>query len=71
MVYFPISKNLALVGEFDRDDTVKEANKFLVAVLNSKIIANSYQRVFAAKNNFNYVAKGGAISKGCTLLKRA
>lgn len=71
MVYFPVSKNLALVGEFDRDDAVTEANKPLVAILNSKIIANSYQRVFAAKNNFNYVAKGGEISKGSTLAKRA
>ncbi|WP_018917451.1 DUF4238 domain-containing protein [Vreelandella zhanjiangensis] len=71
MVYFPISKKLALVGEFDRDDAVAEANKPLVAILNSKIIANSYQRVFAAKNNFNYVAKGGEICKGNTLLKRA
>lgn len=70
MVYFPITKNLALVGEFDREDTVKEANEFLVAILNSKIIANSYQRVFAAKNNFNYIAKGGAISPASTLLKR-
>jgi hypothetical protein len=71
MVYFPISKNLALIGEFDGDDAVIEANKHLVAILNSKIIANSYQRVFAAKNNFNYVAKGGEISKGNTLLNRS
>jgi len=42
MVYFPISKNLALVGEFDREDGVEEANEYLVAILNSKIIANSY-----------------------------
>ena len=71
MVYFPVSKNLALVGEFDSNDRVTEANKQLVAILNSKTIANSYQRVFAAKSNFNYVAKGGEISKGNTLLKRA
>lgn len=71
MVYFPISKDLALVGEFDRDDSVIEANKTLVAILNSIIIANSYTRVFAPKINFNYIAKGGAISKGNSLVKRA
>ncbi|WP_219702754.1 DUF4238 domain-containing protein [Marinomonas lutimaris] len=71
MVYFPISKKLALVGEFDREDAVTEANKFLVAFLNSKIIANCYQRVFAAKINFNYVAKNGKFNKGNALLKKA
>lgn len=68
MVYFPVSKNLALVGEFDREDGVKAANKQLVAILNSKIIANSYQRILASKSNFNYIAKGGAMQLGNTLL---
>ncbi|TOJ99052.1 DUF4238 domain-containing protein [Vibrio parahaemolyticus] len=68
MVYFPVSKNLALVGEFDREDAIKEANKHLVAILNSKIIANSYQRVLASKSNFNYIAKGGAMQLGHTLV---
>lgn len=68
MVYFPVSKNLALIGEFDREDGVKKANKHLVAMLNSKIIANSYQRVFASKSNFNYIAKGGAMQLGNKLV---
>mgnify|MGYP002151931929 FL=1 len=69
MVYFPVSKNLALIGEFDRKDEQLNANKNLVAILNSKIIANSYQRVFASKTNFNYIAKGGAKKTGATLLQ--
>ncbi|PTT24254.1 hypothetical protein DBR18_27960 [Pseudomonas sp. HMWF021] len=68
MVYFPVSKNLALIGEFGREDAVKTANKHLVAMLNSKIIANSYQRVFASKSNFNYIAKGGAMQLGSKLV---
>lgn len=68
MVYFPVSKNLALVGEFDREDGVKAVNKHLVAILNSKIIANSYQRVLASKSNFNYIAKGGAMQLGNALV---
>lgn len=68
MVYFPVSKNLALIGEFDGEDGVKSANKYLVAILNSRIIANSYQRVLASKSNFNYIAKGGAMQLGNTLV---
>lgn len=68
MVYFPVSKNLALIGEFGGEDGVKTTNKHLVAILNSKIIANSYQRVFASKSNFNYIAKGGAMQLGNKLV---
>jgi hypothetical protein len=68
MVYFPITKGLAIIGEFDREDEFKEADESFVAFLNSKIIANSYQRIFASKNNFNYIAKGGAIEKARTLI---
>ena len=68
MVYFPVSKNLALVGEFDGEDGVRVANRHLVAIFNSKIIANSYQRVLASKSNFNYIAKGGAMQLGNTLV---
>lgn len=71
MVYFPVSKNVALVGEFDRKDEVKEPNETLVAMLNSKIIANSYQRVFSSKGNFNYMAKGSIMKTGKNLLRRA
>lgn len=68
MVYFPVSKNIALVGEYNREDRVQEANNYLVAIFNSKIIANSYQRVLASKSNFNYIAKGGAMQLGNTLV---
>lgn len=71
MVYFPISKSLALVGKFDRKDNVMVAKKSLVAILNSKIIANSYQRVFSSKCNFYYVAKSGETKSAHCLLKRA
>lgn len=68
MVYFPVSKNLALIGEFDIVDEVRTANPILVAILNNKIIANSYQRVIASKINFNYIAKGGLIKQGNSLV---
>ena len=68
MVYFPVSKNLALVGEFGGEVGVRAADKYLVATLNSKVIVNSYQRVFASKCNFNYIAKGGVMQQGNSLL---
>lgn len=70
-VYFPLSKNLALIGEFDREDGKKLANKNLIAMLNSKIIANSYQRVIASKTTFDYMATGGEMKQGNTLIQRA
>jgi hypothetical protein len=70
MVYFPLTKKLALLGEFDREDGISEANKQLVAMLNSKIIANSYKRIFASKCNFNYIAVGHQLVKGNKLLKK-
>jgi hypothetical protein len=60
--------HLALIGEFDGEDGVKSANKHLVAILNSRIIANSYQRVLASKSNFDYIAKGGAMQLGNMLV---
>lgn len=68
MVYFPVSKRLALVGEFNGAEGVRSANKYLVAILNSKMIANSYRRVLASKSNFNYIAKGGSMQLGNALL---
>ncbi|MEJ5279813.1 DUF4238 domain-containing protein [Pseudomonas sp. MYb541] len=68
MVYFPVSKSLALVGEFGGKDGVQAASKYLVAMLNSKLIANSYQRVIASNCNFNYIAKGGAMQLGNMLV---
>lgn len=68
MVYFPVSKSRALIGEFGGEDGIKAANKILVAVLNSKSIASSYQRVFASKTNFNYIAKGGVMQLGTKLV---
>jgi len=68
MVYFPVSKKLALIGEFDGANGVRPANKYPVAILNSKVIANSYQRVLASRSNFNYIAKGGSMQLGNTLL---
>lgn len=68
MVYFPVSKNLALIGEFDGQEGLRTANKKLVAIYNSNIIANSYQRVLSSKLNFNYIAKGGSMQLGNTLV---
>jgi len=71
MVYFPVSKNLSLVGEFDRDNGISQANQILVSMLNSKVIANCYKRLFASKSNFDYIAKGHQLKKGNTLLMNA
>lgn len=54
-IQFPISKNLALIGEFDGNDGVVEADKQFVAVLNSKMLFSVHQRVFAPTLQFNFL----------------
>ncbi|HFD4278014.1 TPA: DUF4238 domain-containing protein [Vibrio parahaemolyticus] len=71
MVYFPVTKNLALVGEFDIKDETRIASRELVAILNRKIIDNSYQRVISSKSNFNFLSNEGKIEPGNNLLLRA
>jgi hypothetical protein len=47
--YFPVTKNLALIGEFERDDEVKKANEFLVAILNRKSLLIAIKEFFHQK----------------------
>lgn len=71
MVYFPVSKRLSLVGEFESENAISRGNKQLIAMLNGKIIGNCYKRIFAPNKNFNFIAKGHELKRGITLIKNA
>ena len=68
-VYFPISKDAALVGEFDGHEGAIDGTKELVAVLNSKMLIFAYKQIYAPKLNFHFRGKAGEILEGKYLFK--
>lgn len=68
-VYFPISQNLALIGEFDGEDKTVKANKSLVSVLNSKMLFNLNCQIYAPKFDFKFFGKDNDILSGKDLLR--
>jgi len=67
-VYFPVSKDLAMVGEFDKEDKTIIGNKELVAILNTKMLHNTYKQIYAPKIGFHFYSKNGAILDGNRIL---
>lgn len=68
-VYFPLSKNLALLGEFDGKDGLIYATKNLTALLNSKMLMYVFKQVYAPKICFYFLGQNGAILDGSKILK--
>jgi hypothetical protein len=68
-VYFPVSQELALIGEFDGSEGFLEANEGLVAVLNSKMLFNLYSQMYSPKIGFNFFGKNNEILSGKALLR--
>ena len=58
-VYFPLTKNLALLGIFDKADTVQRAENTWIAQMNLRIIQHSYEQIYAAKRSFPYLGPDG------------
>ena len=68
-VYFPVSKNLALQGEFDGPEGVIDGNKELISALNSKMIIFTYKQVYAPKIGFYFRNENGESLDGTQVLK--
>lgn len=63
-VYFPVSQDLALLGEFDGEDRTIRANEKLVAMLNSKTLYSFYNHVYAPTLGFKFYGKGMSVRNG-------
>lgn len=63
-VQFPVSKNLALLGEFGFTDTVLVADKNTVSLINSTTINYASPQVYAPDLNFYYKNVNGQIRLG-------
>lgn len=68
-VYFPLTKNIALLGEFDGREGVINAKREVVALLNSKIITFAYKQVYAPKIDFYFMGSGGELLDGNRILR--
>lgn len=68
-VYFPLSSNTALVGEFDGHEGVVDGTKELVAGFNSQMIMFAYTQFYSPKMKFHFLGKNQEILDGKNLLK--
>ena len=68
-VYFPVSKNLALVGEFDGHAGLIDATRELVAMLNSKLLMFAYKQIYTPKIGFFFIGESGEIHEGKQFLR--
>lgn len=67
-VYFPISKNVALAGEFDGHDGELTGTKELVSLLNTKMLMFAYKQVYAPKLAFWFRGRAHELVEGKQLL---
>lgn len=68
-VYFPVSRNLALIGEFDGPEGTINGDKELLSALNSKMLMFTYKQVYCPKIGFYFRGADGEILEGIQVLK--
>jgi hypothetical protein len=68
LLYFPVSKDLAIVGEFNKVDKTIVGNRELVALLNTKMLFNYFKQIYAPIIGFNFLSKNGDILGGNRIL---
>ena len=68
-VYFPLSRNLSLLGEFDGKKGLVKATKNLVAVLNSQMLMFAVRQVYSPKINFFFLGHDRSIVDGSRIFK--
>lgn len=66
-VVFPLSRNIALIGEFEGQNGVSHGSLESVARINSRIIKSAYSQVYAPNLQFKFMASGGKILQGLDL----
>lgn len=67
-VYFPVSKNIALIGEFDGHKGTIDGTREIIADLNSKILMFTYKQLYAPNFSFYFRGRNGEALDGIRLL---
>lgn len=58
-IHFPLSKKLALIGDFDGVDDSLIESKETVALINTNILAHAQRWVFASDQDFYFLGQSG------------
>jgi len=66
---FPISLTLCLRGAFEGEENVVEADADTVGTINSLIISNARNQLYAADHTFKFKNEAGELRSGTTLLQ--
>jgi len=67
-VIFPVSQNIAMIGEFDTPNKVIVAKRGLVSRVNTEVIRFARSQVYAPNTLFSFIDKKGDIRPGSDLL---
>lgn len=68
-VYFPVSQNMALLGEFDGRQGQVNANEQIVAILNTRMLYHLRTQLYSPKKDFKFFGKSDEILSGKLLFK--
>lgn len=68
-VFFPVSQDLVLMGEFERSGGVIQGTEELVALCNSTMLHGVYNQIYAPKIGFKFYGKNGEIIEGNRILR--
>lgn len=63
-IYFPLSKKMALLGDYEMDEIVLCGSKELVADINSNILQFAHRQVYAPAENFYFRGFNGELLFG-------
>jgi len=67
-VLFPVSQDLALIGEFEAEDKTIKGSHELIALLNTRMLSNAYKQIYSPKIDFSFYGKDGEILLGNRIL---
>jgi hypothetical protein len=65
---FPVTKNIALIGEFETQNQIIHANKNLVSAINRQTLSFAFSQIYAPHLLFVFTDLKGNISPGCALI---
>ncbi len=66
-VVFPVSQNMSLIGDFETENQMIDANKELVSFINSRIISFAVCQVYVPNLSFNFIDPKGKQRGGCDI----
>jgi hypothetical protein len=69
-VLFPLSSNVALIGQLEGEEDVSELDEEGVADFNATVMGYAMKQIYAADDQYQYSRpQGKSLGKGCTLLQ--